>query len=163
MNGLIKSEPLARKLREARSHANLETNLLKQLKRSPHSVLANYRTGIYYYEVGRLDRARQYFARAWTAHGKDAPARKRDALYNAALSSMELKDYSAAVLYWDTYLNAYRARNSDYAYARLFRGLSNKQLGRRNLAVPDLVYAGRNLPSARDRKRALVALRDIRG
>ncbi|MCR9142447.1 MAG: thioredoxin fold domain-containing protein [bacterium] len=158
IGGYMPARSFARKLRDVQRKGNREGDLLKELKGKPKSVLLNFRVGVYYYENGDAARARQYFLRSFRGQ-IDAPAKsgplakdkRRDALYNAAIASMDLKDHAGALKYWNLYLKNFPELNRDHSYARYYRGQSNYILGRTKQARSDFLFASRNLPKGTDR------------
>lgn len=155
IGGYMPTRPFARKLRDVRRKGNRENDLLRELKGRPKSVLLNFRAGVYYYESGDAVRARQYFLKSFRgeadANGAD---KRRDALYNAAIASMDLEEHASALKYWNLYIKNYPQLDRDHAYARYYRGQSLVLLGRKGQARMDFAFASKNLPDGRDRAEA---------
>ncbi len=145
---------MARILREIFERRDQEDRVLARITAEPASVDARYRAGVYFYEKGDAERARTYFLEGWNLARNNSGTSRRDCLYNAAVTSMDLKDYLSAVSYWSIYLQVYAGSPDEAAYARYFRGVSYKYIGRTDLARPDLVFAGKNLNNISDRKAA---------
>ncbi|MEQ9366056.1 MAG: thioredoxin fold domain-containing protein [Leptospirales bacterium] len=158
IGGYMPARPFARKLRDVQRKGDRENDLLKELKGDPRNVLLNFRAGVYYYESGDARRARGYFLRSFRGEtdagqppGIATPDKRRDALYNAAIASMDLKDHAGALKYWNLYLKNYPKLDRDHFYARYYRGQTNYELGRKIQARADFAFASRNLPDSRDR------------
>ena len=146
IGGYMPARAFARKLRDAQRRGTQGKDLLDQLKGDPESVMLNFRVGVYYYEAGDAGKARQYFLRSYNGRSDPDAAKRRDALYNVAVASMDLQDYAGAIKYWDLYLQNYPDQNRDYTYARYYRGQSNYELGNATAAREDLAFASRHLP-----------------
>lgn len=153
LDGFTPLPGLLRVMREALSKSAIEDKLVREAREQP-GVETSYRAGLYFAKINNQPRARSYFLAAWNAGKNSANATARDGLYNAAVSSMEMKDYAAAVQLWSDFLKAHGRRDSDLAYARYFRGLSLRSLGRHQDAKDDIAYAAANLPEGEDRKAA---------
>ncbi len=165
IDGYMPKRVFARRLRDIHRRSQRENELLDKLKGDPESVLLNFETGVYYYESGDAASARRYFLRAYRGNAGNNVERgkRRDALYNSAVASMDLKDYAAALKYWDEFLKKYdEQRDTDYAYARFYRGVSLKAAGRGDEARADLQYAAAHLPESRSRRHAADMLSELR-
>lgn len=168
IGGYLPARSFARKLRDVQRKGNREKDLLDELKGKPESVMLNFRTGVYYYETGDAARARRYFLRSYKGQASSstggtrplsgpvagAEEKRRDALYNVAIASMDLKDHADALKYWNLYLKEYPKMDRDHSYARYYRGQSYFELGRKKQARIDFTFASRNLPEGQDRASA---------
>lgn len=153
LDGYTPLSPLLRVMREVLTKASLEDKLVREAREQP-GVESAYRAGLYYAKVNDQSKARVYFLSAWHAGNSQNPT-ALDGLYNAAVSSMEMKDYAGAVKLWSDFVKASNRRNSDLAYARYFRGLSLRSLGRHQEARDDIAYAAAHLPDGEDRQSAV--------
>lgn len=153
LDGYTELSPLLRVMREVQSKASLEDKLVREAKEQPGAESA-YRAGLYYAKINDQQKARAYFLSAWHAGGSATPT-ALDGLYNAAVSSMEMKDYAGAVKLWSDFVKATNRRDADLAYARYFRGLSLRSLGRHQEARDDIAYAAAHLPDGEDRQSAV--------
>ena len=163
LDGFVRSPAMARKMRDVERRAGMSDELKEDARKNPDRLLANFKLGLYYTETGNLTMAREHYLRAWRAKQIDAPEHKRDALYNAAVSSMQIDDHLMALKCWDDYVDMYSTTaDADFIYARYYRGMSLKRLGRKDRARADLRYAVQNLPSAQDREQALQALESLK-
>ncbi len=152
-DGFTETYRLVRLMKDAEGRAGTEDKLARDVREKP-GVQSSYEAGLYYASINESQKARAHFLRAWE-FGKQSPTPQAfDSLYNAAVSSMELKDYSAAVKLWSDYVDRYPAKDHSFAYARYFRGLSLRKLGKSEQAKPDISYASQNLPSGDDREAA---------
>lgn len=161
IDGYIGAPRLSRIMRDVFRKSDVEEKLRESVRREPDDVQANYRIAHYYSSLERYGEARRYFLRAWKSAKKGFADLKRDALYNAAVTSMELKEYDRAVSFWNTYLKLAIPDDHDYLYARFYRGLSLQKLGSTQAARTDLELAAQNLPSEKDRRRARRALNSL--
>lgn len=161
VEGGMDAASLARLLRQDLQKAERESVVLSDLRRDPNSVMANFNAGVYYSELGDHTKARGYFVRSWRSPAADPSGKKLDSLYNAAVSSMELKDYPAAITYWSNYISAHPRQDLDYANARLYRGLSLKYTGEKKRAAEDLRYAVQKHPDGRIRNAAQDILKEL--
>lgn len=154
LDGYTELAPLLRVMREALTKSSIEDRLVREARERP-GVESSYRAGLYYAKVNDQTRARTYFLAAWNAGKYTDDQGALDSLYNAAVSSMELKDYPVAVQLWSEFLKVHKKRDQDLAYARYFRGLSLRSLGRHQEARDDIAYAAANLPAGEDRQAAV--------
>ena len=154
LTGFQEAPRLARILRDVYGRRDQETKMLARLKRNPESVQARYEAGVYFYEKGERERARELFLEGWNLAVHDSGTNRRDCLYNAAVTSMDLRDYVSAISYWNIYLQVYAGNRDESAYARYFRGISYKYMGRHDLARSDLEFASTTLRDQRDREAA---------
>lgn len=152
-DGFTEVNPLVSAMQEALRRADTEDRLVRDAKEKP-GILSSYKAGLYYSSVEDQLKARTYFLAAWEAGRAGKDPRSFDSLYNAAVSSMELKDYGAAVKLWSDYLQQYPGRDSDFAYARYFRALSLRSIGQSAQAKDDLAYAAIHLPEGEDKQSA---------
>lgn len=159
--GYQESERLARILRDIFRRRNQEEKVLAGIRQHPRSVEARYLAGVYFYEKGEAELARKYFLEGWNLAVEDSGTNRRDCLYNAAVTSMDLRDYVSAVSYWNIYLSVYAAAPQEAAYARYFRGIAYKYIGRDDMARPDLDFASRSLTNEGDRRAAERALKTL--
>ena len=141
VTGYLDSGELTRLMSSVKTNAKIESTLMSELAQNPNGVLANYRAGVYYSDTGNHDRARKYFLHAWNTSEKGPVDKKMDSLYNAAVSSMELKDYRTSISHWNVYLLLKHERDEDYTFAHYYRGISYKFLGSAEEAKKDLSYA----------------------
>ena len=155
INGVIKEEPLIKIIRKAYVNKDIEFLLLKDLKKDEASPIANFKIAIYYFELEQHQTARRYFLKVWEQKQHSDLHLRKDAIYNAALSSMKLNENSLAVKYWDLYLNEFKNLNSDdYVYARFYRGIAHKYSGNKRAAKIDLKYAEERLNNDIDKNTA---------
>jgi thioredoxin-related protein len=165
IDGYMPSRAFARKLRDVERRQGRGNDILQQLEGDPSNVLLNFRAGVYYYEAGDMVSARRYFLRAY--RGDSAPngaggaeeneraqAKRRDALYNVAIASMELGEHGTALTYWNRYIKEYPHNDRDHSYARYYRGQSLYELGQNAQARSDFEFASRYLPDDDDRASA---------
>ena len=133
--------------------ANLEEQLLRQKTAQPDAAAPAFRLGVYYSEIDRHRQARELFLFVWRrpVNPENQPYRG-DAIFNAAVSSMELGEYSAAAEQWSNYIDFKEVQDEDFASARLYRGISLVELGERKRAVEDLQYARNRLLSPAGKK-----------
>jgi thioredoxin-like negative regulator of GroEL len=153
LDGFTPLPSLLRVMREALTKSSMEDKIVRDAKERP-GVESAYRAGLYYAKINDQPKARTYFLAAWNAGKTSANATAKDSLYNAAVSSMEMKDYAAAVQLWSDFVKAHNRRDSDLAYARYFRGLSLRSMGRLQDAKDDIAYAAANLPEGEDKQAA---------
>ena len=122
---------------------------------------AYFQAGLYYAGTGDQEKGRSFFLKAWTAPGSKDPRVREDAIYNAAVSSMDLEDYVAATSHWNAYLGIHTLEDNRYVQARFYRGVS---LSRIPLAYParvDLEYARKNSSDPAIRNAALSLLKRL--
>lgn len=160
LDGYTPLPSLLRVMRETLTKSSMEDRIVREASEQP-GVESAYRAGLYYARINDQKKARTYFLAAWNAGRNSDNATARDSLYNAAVSSMEMKDYSAAVQLWSDYVKAHNRRDKDLAYARYFRGLSLRSMGRHQDAKDDIAYAAANLPEGED-KQAAVRMNGVR-
>lgn len=127
-------------------NSNPEENVISALKKNPNSVSANYAAGLYYADSGKHEEARKYFIKAWNAPSSDNDNKRNDAMYNAAVSSMQLSDFKTAISQWTAFLGVYKEKDSDHGMALFYRGVSSSQLGDKKSAVKDIEAAMPFLP-----------------
>jgi len=161
VNGFVDARSLTRKMRDVVLRSGREGVLRRDLETNPNGVMPNYSAGVYYYEAGQISKAREYFLSAWRSTETGFPEKKLNSIFNAAVSSMDLDDHESAVRQWTEYINASTHRDSDYAYARYYRGLSLRVLGRTRDGLEDFRYASQNLPEERDRRSARIIFDSI--
>lgn len=153
-DGFTEPERLVRLMKEALGRAGTQAKVEKDARERP-GVNSSYRAGLYYASINDSPRARSHFLNAWQAGKAKPDPQSFDALYNAAVSSMEMKDYSGAVQLWSQYVDLYPSRDRDFAYARYFRGLALRSLGKKEEAKADMAYASNNLPPGEDKNAAI--------
>ncbi|MBL8019852.1 MAG: thioredoxin family protein [Leptospirales bacterium] len=153
IDGFAEVDRLVATMNDALRRSNTEDKLVREAREKP-GVMTSYKAGLYYSSVEDQQKARTYFLAAWEAGRAGKDPRSLDSLYNAAVSSMELKDYGAAVKLWSDYLQNYPGRDSDFAYARYFRALSLRSMGQNAQAKDDLAYAATHLPEGEDKQSA---------
>jgi len=153
IDGFVELAQLLSVMRDALTRTNTEDKIVRQTREQP-GVQSSYRAGLYYANVNDQEKARRYFLAAWESGRLTSDRTGYDSLYNAAVSSMELRDFAAAVKLWSEYLKAYPSRDSDFAYARYFRGLSLRSMGRLGEARDDISYAATYLPEGEEKQAA---------
>ncbi|MCE9600356.1 MAG: thioredoxin family protein [Spirochaetia bacterium] len=153
IDGFVEVDRLVSTMKDALLRANTEDRLVRETREKP-GIQSSYKAGLYYASVEDQVKARGHFLAAWEAGRAGKDRTSLDSLYNAAVSSMELKDYGAAVKLWSDYLQNYPGRDSDFAYARYFRALSLRSMGQNAQAKDDLAYAANYLPEGEDKQSA---------
>ncbi|MBI3394687.1 MAG: thioredoxin fold domain-containing protein [Spirochaetia bacterium] len=161
VDGFVDARTLARKMRDVAKRRAGAGVLVQQLEKDPGNVSLNFKVGLYYFENGNAARARDHFLRAYSSSAPGAAEDRQNALYNAAVASMELKDYRSAAGYWNTYLMRFTAVDNNHAYARYFRGLCLRELGQVKEARADLQYASLSLHDPEDKMGAEEALKGL--
>jgi len=159
--GFVRKETLSRILSDVLVKADEEKKLFALYEKNPDDPALNFQIGVHYTESGRRKEARDHFMRAWNSKQPASLPVRLDAIYNAAVTSMELKDYSHAISCWNSYLSLHRENDEDYAYARLYRGMAYRKLSLKRFAKEDLVFASKHLPTLRDRTTALRLLSEL--
>jgi len=162
VSGFMDKKHLSFKLRKALVKKDLEKRLQAELKKDPRGVLSNYKVGLYYYGTRMFKDARRYFIRAWNVKSATLLKYRLDALYNAAISSMELRDYVAAIKHWNAYLRVIPRDSTDYIYARFYRGLAYRKMKKKARAIADLEYAEKNLPAGQERNALRRILKELK-
>lgn len=147
-------------LRAVSASGDLESEIQVGLKENPENIRTNYRAGAYYFKAKQYHRARHYFLKGYSSEKEDVSGHRILCIYNAAVTSMRLEDYSSAVSYWNAYLSLSPYKNSDYAYARYYRAVAFYQLGMKKEAKEDLLYAAEYLPLPAERQSATDMLAD---
>ncbi len=133
--------------------SQLENRVMTALE-NPKNVTALFEAGLYFSGAGNHEEARNWFMKAWSSSLPDPDRKRPDALYNAAVSSMELKDYAAAVSQWNIYLLQNSLRPSEEAEIRYYRAISYSKLGRKQDAAEDLRFTAANAENRRIRQAA---------
>lgn len=152
--GYADTDRLSSLLNTAWSKRNRENEILEEIRKNPENIKSNYQAGAYYFRAGNYEKARSYFLKGYTSKKEDVSGHRLLSVYNAAVTSMRLDDYSSAVSFWNAYLSLSPYKNSDYAYARYYRAVSFLELGLKEDAVSDLEYASEFLPLPEERKKA---------
>ncbi|MCB1314515.1 MAG: thioredoxin family protein [Leptospiraceae bacterium] len=152
--GYMDSDALARRLRDAYERSQTGPEFESALRNDPDSLHWNFEAGMYYHKSGDFESARRYFLRAHESTSDGAVRLRREALFNAAVASMDLTDYPAAIRYWGRYISTYPDPAEQYSYARYFRGLALVESGQSQQARADLYFASTHLRDPQDRNAA---------
>ncbi len=161
LEGSVRGSTLVRLLKKVYQKKDREKEVRQKLKEDPRGVLSNFQAGIYYSGIGDKKRSLDYFLASWNSPSHDSPKTKEDSLYNAAVISMELEDYHAAVRHWSHYIDSHTKQDEDYASARLYRGVSWNKLGEKEKARMDLEYVRSNHPDPSVREAAAELLASL--
>lgn len=97
-----------------------------------------FKAGVYYSEAKKHQTAREYFLRGWRNGNKNRLSIRLDCLFNAAVNSMELNDYTDAESEWSLYLKNASEDDSNRSRALLYRGIARKNLGQNKEAARDI-------------------------
>ncbi|MDH5654732.1 MAG: thioredoxin family protein [Spirochaetia bacterium] len=162
ISGYIDPHRLSRIMDRVLKNAKLESSLLKKLSEKPKGVLENYRAGVYYSDVGNHKRARHYFLNAWNSSINEHLQIKMDSLYNAAVSSMEMEEYSLSISQWNAYIAVKQSEDEDYVFARFYRGMAYKFYKNNKMAKKDLQYAVQHLKDDSYRRSARKLLEGLK-
>lgn len=160
LEGALDKNRLISYIHSSYQEKDREKNLLDSLKKNPESVESNFNTGVYYSGIENHGMARKYYMDAWMSK-ESMSETKMNSLFNAAVSSMELSDFSTAVSYWNQFIVIQDKNGGDYARARLYRGIALKNLGLNNEAADDFRYAGQNASEVRSRNMAMALLKSL--
>ena len=126
VTGLPTPQALSKKLEMVYFVRDREGLLLSKLKKDPENVLWNFEMGVYYYNSGDRDNASKFFKTAYTSKQADTKQKKHDALFNLAISYIELENYPNAVKYWSEYIDKFPG--GDMAAGWYYKGLANVQM-----------------------------------
>jgi tetratricopeptide (TPR) repeat protein len=126
VTGLPTPEMLAKKLEAMYLVRDHESLLLSKLRKDPESVLWNFELGVYYYNSGDQEKASKFFKTAYTSKQPDTTKKKHDALFNLALSYIDLENYPAALEYWSEYIEKFPG--GDIGAGWYYKGLANVQM-----------------------------------
>jgi thioredoxin-related protein len=162
ISGYVKTSVMTRTIARVQNLVKNRPNLFAAIEKNPESLVENYRLGVHYTEIHSHEKALAHYMKAWNTKERGDIAVRESAVYNAALSSMELKDYIHAISCWNTYLTVHRVQDEDHAFARLYRGMSFKSMGMRDQAKADIEFAAKSLTAPEERAIALRHLSDLK-
>lgn len=164
INGYLPAAPFARRVRDIHRKSQRESEVLRQLKSQPESAIWNFRAGVYYYENRNPKQAREYFLRSFRGKvdaNNPRSDRRRDALYNAAIASMDLLDHKGALRYWNLYVQRYPKQDTDHVFARYYRAQTHYAMNNGTAARKDFEYASQRLPAGEHRESAIRYLKTL--
>lgn len=153
MEGGASASMLTGFLEESREKRNRLVAIQEALSKDPDSAQALFDAGIFYSEYKNHQEARDYFLKAWS-RGKAPQSLRLDALFNAAVNTMELGDHTSSISLWNTYLALRKKEDRNWIYARLYRGLAYYRSDNQDRARDDLQYAVTRITDPKLRKSA---------
>lgn len=162
VSGGMDESMFAGKLNRVRTVGNrTEEKVIQDLEKSPEGLLSHFQAGLYYAGIGDNEKGRLHFLKAWISPDQSPEDKRMEAIYNAAVSSMQLQDHVSAISQWNAFLSIYKTEDPRMIQARFYRGISLSRLQMDELAKPDLEFAQKHSGRPEIRNAATQALNNL--
>ncbi|PJZ69635.1 thiol:disulfide interchange protein [Leptospira perolatii] len=136
--GMPDSRMIVRTLKKAYDKRDLEKSLLSKLSKDPSDPKSLFALGEYYFNSRDYKKAAEFFYKTLESDSPRFKDRKHQALFNLGVTYSAMEQHSKAVKTFSLYIEKFPPGSGFTNLAYYYRGLANKELGKKEEAIQDL-------------------------